>query len=131
MNPEVFLFLIAIIPFGMAVINQHKLKDKQVFLSYLKWTSLVVIIGIVYEFNQISEAKSLSYFLSQMGLLFILFYKLVRIPYNYFLKREPEITDVGEYWIDIIPTVLVLTATVALPFIIDDLIIRKLFESRH
>ena len=131
MNPEVFLFLIAIIPFGMAVINQHKLKDKQVFLSYLKWTSLVVIIGIVYEFNQISEAKSLSYFLSQMGLLFILSYKLVRIPYYHFFKREPEISEYGEYLIDIIPTILVLTATVTLPFIIDDLIIRKLFESRH
>jgi len=129
MNLEVIVFVVAIVPFFWVVIfKQDKLKDNQVFLKCLMWTSLAVIFGIAYEYPLTVGTKSYVYYISQMGFIFVILYKLIRIPYYRIYNREPEIADPTERWIDIIPTVIVFTGTLILPFLIDEMIVQKIME---
>ena len=63
-----------------------------------------------------------------MTLIFLILFKIVRIPYYLIFKREPEINRNPEKWIDIIPTLIVVIGTVVLPLLIDSMIIKKLAE---
>ena len=86
----------------------------------------ILIFGIVYEHYFVTANKSLVYFGSQMTLIFIILYKIIRIPYYWIFKREPEINQYPEQRIDIIPTLIVVMGTVILPFLIDSMIIQRI-----
>lgn len=110
----------------IAIFDQQNLKYKNVFTKYLLISIGVLVLGILYDFLLEKENKSLVYFSSQMTITFLLLYKLIRIPYYLIFKREPEISKMPKNKIDIIPTLIITTGTLALPFIIDTYIIQKI-----
>ncbi|AUC80626.1 hypothetical protein CW733_00135 [Lacinutrix sp. Bg11-31] len=63
-----------------------------------------------------------------MTLIFLILFKIIRIPYYLIFKREPEINQYPEKLIDIIPTLIVVMGTLILPFLIDSIIIQKIME---
>ena len=129
MNIEKIIYFLLFIPFlWLLIFDQQKLKLKKVFLKYLLISIGILILGIVYEHFFTADNKSLVYFGSQMTLIFIILYKIIRIPYYWIFKREPEINQYSEKKIDIIPTLIVVMGTVLLPFLIDSIIIQKIME---
>lgn len=129
MNIEKIIYFLLFIPFlWLLIFDQQNLKLKKVFLKYLLISIGILILGIVYEHFFTAANKSLVYFGSQMTLIFIILYKIIRIPYYWIFKREPEINKHSEKKIDIIPTLIVVIGTVLLPFLIDNMIIQKIME---
>ena len=129
MNIDKVIYFLLFIPFLWIIIfDQEKLKYRTVFFKYLLISIGILIIGIVYQKYSDTEDKFLVYFGSQMTLIFLILFKIVRIPYYLIFKREPEINRNPEKWIDIIPTLIVVIGTVVLPLLIDSMIIKKLAE---
>ena len=129
MDIEKIIYFLLFIPFlWLLIFDQQKLKRKKVFLKYLLISIGILILGIVYEHYFTTADKSLVYFGSQMTLIFLILYKIIRIPYYWIFKREPEINQYPEKRIDIIPTLIVVMGTVLLPFLIDSMIIQKIME---
>ena len=120
---KVIYFLLFIPLLWIVIFDQEKLKYRSVFFKYLLISIIILIIGILYQKYANTEDKSLVYFGSQMTLIFLILFKIVRIPYYLIFKREPEINQYPEKWIDIIPTLIVLIGTILLPFLIDSLIV--------
>ncbi len=129
MDIDKIIYFLLFIPFlWLLIFDQQKLKNRTVFLKYLLISIGVLIFGMLYDHYFAKDNKSLGYFGSQMTLIFLILYKLIRIPYYLIYKREPEISRVPEKKIDIIPTLIVLTGTMVLPFLIDSLIIQKMLK---
>jgi hypothetical protein len=129
MDIDKIIYFLLFIPFlWLLIFDQQKLKNRTVFLKYLLISIGVLVFGILYDHYLAKDNKSLVYFGSQMTLIFLILYKLIRLPYYLIYKREPEISRVPEKKIDIIPTLIVLTGTMVLPFFIDNLIIQKMLE---
>ena len=129
MNFEIIAFIIVFAPlFWIETFKQEKLKDNKVFLRCLLLSIFVMAFGIVYEYKLTNMEKSFVYFFSQMTFIFVILYKLIRIPYFKIYNREPEIADPPEKWIDIIPTIIICTGVLLLPFIIDSYIIQKILD---
>lgn len=127
MNLDLIVYFVFFIPLlWIAIFDQQNLKYKNVFTKYLLISIGVLVLGILYDFLLEKENKSLVYFSSQMTITFLLLYKLIRIPYYLIFKREPEISKMPKNKIDIIPTLIITTGTLALPFIIDTYIIQKI-----
>ena len=129
MNIDKVIYFLLFIPFlWILVFDQEKLKFRTVFLKYLTISIGILIIGILYQKHSETEDKFLVYIGSQMTLIFLILFKIIRIPFYLIFKREPEINRNPEKWIDIIPTLIVIIGTVVLPFLIDNVIIKKLTE---
>jgi len=129
MNIDKILYFLLFIPFiWILLFDQENLKNKKVFIKYLLISIGILIFGIIYQKTSITENKSLVYYGSQMTIAFILIYKLIRIPYYWIFKREPEISQYPDRFIDIIPSLIVIIGTVGLPYLIDILIIQKVIE---
>lgn len=129
MEIDKIIYFILFIPFlWLLIFDQQKLKNKNVFLKYLLISIGVLLFGILYDHYLAKDNKSLVYFGSQMTLIFLLLYKLIRIPYYLIYKKEPEISRFPEKKIDIIPTLIILAGTMVLPFLIDGLIIQKILK---
>ncbi len=127
MNIDLIIHFIFFIPLlWIAIFEQQNLKYKNIFLKYLIISFGVIFLGILYDTFLAKENKSIVYFSSQMTLTFLLLYKLIRIPYYLIFKREPEISKLPKNKIDIIPTLIITTGTLGLPFIIDTYIIQKI-----
>lgn len=125
---KIIYFLLFIPLLWLLIFDQQKLKNRTIFLKYLLISIGVLVFGILYNHYFAKGNKSLVYFGSQMTLIFLILYKLIRIPYYLIYQREPEISKVPEKNIDIIPTLIVLTGTMILPFLIDSLIIQKILK---
>ena len=129
MNFEIIAFIVVLVPFfWVLMFKQEKLKNDNVFLRYLLLSILVMGFGILYEYELTNMEKSMVYFISQMTFIFVVLYKIIRIPYYLIFKREPEISEYPEKWIDYIPTLIVALGTLILPFLIDTFIIQKIIE---
>lgn len=127
MDFEIVIYIIILIPLlWLVVFDQQKLKERKVFRKYLMISIGMVILGFVYDLYVVEENKSIVYFGSQMTLVFLLLYKIIRIPYHWFYKREPEITRSPDYIADFIVSLIIFSGTIVLPFLIDMLIIQKL-----
>ena len=117
------------IPFvWILIFDQQKLKYRTVFVKYLLISIGILIIGILYQKYSETENRFLVYIGSQMTLIFLILYKIIRIPYYLIFKREPEINRSPEKWIDIIPTLIVILGTVVLPILIDSMLFKKVTE---
>lgn len=82
MNFDIIIYFIFFIPlFWVMVFDQQKLKNKNVFLKHLLISIGVLVAGILYNHYFAKENKSFAYFGSQMTLIFLILYKLIRIPY--------------------------------------------------
>ena len=97
-------------------------------MKYLLISIGVMVFGIMYDHYFVKDSRSLVYFGSQVPLIFLILYTIIRIPYYLIFKREPEISQYPEKLIDIIPTLIVVTGTVILPFLIDSMIIQKVIK---
>ena len=129
MNIDKIIYVLLFIPFlWILIFDQQKLKKRTVFIKYLLISIGILIIGIFYQNYSETENRFLVYIGSQMTLIFLILYKLIRIPYYLIFKREPEINRNPEKWIDIIPTLLVIIGTVILPILIDSMIFKKVTE---
>ncbi|MEP1487241.1 MAG: hypothetical protein ABJK28_02305 [Algibacter sp.] len=129
MNIDKVIYFLLFIPFfWILVFDQEKLKYQTVFIKYLIISIGILIIGILYQKYSLTEDKFLVYIGSQMTLIFLILFKIVRIPYYLIFKREPEINRNPEKWIDIIPTLIVIIGTIALPLLLDSIIFKKLTE---
>ena len=125
MNIDKVIYFLLFIPFiWILVFEQEKLKYRAVFLKYLIISIAVLIIGLLYQKYSKTEGKFLVYIGSQMTFTFLILYKIIRIPYYLIFKREPEINQYAEKWIDIITTLIVVIGTVALPALINNLLFK-------
>ncbi len=125
---NVLYFLLFIPLVYIIVFDQEKLKYKTVFITYVLISIGILIIGILYQTYSSTENKLLVYMGSQMTLIFLILFKIVRIPYYMIFKREPEISEHPKKWIDIIPTIIVIISTIILPFLIDSYILKNVVE---
>lgn len=126
MDIDTIIYFLLFIPFfWLLIFDQQKLKSKTVFFKYLLISIGILIFGVLYDLYFSKGNKSLVYFGSQMSLIFLILYKIIRIPYYLIYKREPEISRWPEKNIDIIPTLIIMTGTMVLPFLINSLIIQK------
>ncbi len=124
-----FLSFILSIPFFWVFLFDHQnLKKRSVFINYLLISIVDLFFGISYDYFYVENENSFVYFTSQMSLIFIILYKLIRIPYYQIFRREPEISKYPKYLIDIVPTLIVLTGTIILPFLIKDFIVKKILN---
>jgi hypothetical protein len=129
MTTDKIIYFLLFTPFIWIIIfDQEKLKYRTVFLRYILISIVILIIGILYQKYSGTEDKILVYFGSQMTLIFLILFKIIRIPYYLIFKREPEISQNPENFIDIIPTLIVVIGTLILPFLIDSMIIQKITE---
>ena len=126
MYTDKVIYFLLFIPFlWLLIFDQQKLKIKNVFLKYLLISIGILIFGILYDHYFATKNKSPVYFGSQMTLIFLILYKIIRIPYFLIYKREPEITWQSKFTIDVAITLIVLMGTIVLPFLIDSLMIHK------
>ncbi|GAB5399212.1 MAG: hypothetical protein Aureis2KO_07970 [Aureisphaera sp.] len=118
------------IPFGwILVLDQQKLKYRSVFIKHLLISIVVLIAGILYQKYAETENKFLVYIGSQMTFTFLILFKIVRFPFYILFKREPEISaGGGEKWPDLIVSLIVISATLAIPLLIDSLFFKKLLD---
>jgi hypothetical protein len=129
MNIDKILYFLLFLPFiWLLVFDQENLKKKNVFIKYLLISIGILILGIIYQRLSNTENKSLVYFGSQMTIIFLILYKVIRIPYYWIFKREPEISKYPEKLVDIIPTLIVIIGTIGLPLLIDIMVKQKLIQ---
>ena len=127
MDFDKVIYLILFIPFlWVLIFEQQNLYKKKVFIKYLSIAIFILILGIVYKNYSNTPNKELVYLGSQMTLMFLILYKIIRIPYYWIFKREPEISRWPEKNVDIIPTIIVAFGSMVLPFLIDIFIIQKI-----
>ncbi|MEO8237010.1 MAG: hypothetical protein ABI793_14525 [Flavobacterium sp.] len=125
MNIDILLYVIFIIPLFIAGFQIEKLNQKRIFIIWISIAFLLIIIGIMIENNSNNEMRNISYFGSQMLLVFLIIQKLTRNIYFKIFKREPELGKFPKYKIDYIYTFLLQIGTIILPFVIDSYIFKK------
>ena len=129
MNIDKIIYFLSFIPFAWILFfDQQKLKYRTVFIKYLIISIGILIFGILYQKYSETENRFLVYIGSQMTLIFLILYKIIRIPYYLIFKREPAINRSPEKWIDIIPTMIVIMGTIILPILIDSMLFKKVTE---
>ncbi|WP_262733135.1 hypothetical protein [Gaetbulibacter sp. NE] len=129
MNIDKIIYVLLFIPFlWILIFDQQKLKKRTVFIKYLLISIGILMIGILYQNHSETENRFLVYIGSQMTLIFLILFKIIRIPYFMIFKREPEFNAYGGKWIDKIITLIITIGTVALPLLIDSMIFKKVTE---
>lgn len=117
------IYILILLPIILILVRDQKnLHKKEVFWKYFMLASAILILGVLYRYYIDTENKDLVYFGSQMTIIFLILYQLVRVPYRRYYNREPEISRYPKHRIDIVPTLIVLTLTMILPYLIDFLI---------
>lgn len=79
-------------------------------------------IGFLFEYYNRNNIKNVSYFGSQMPLLFLIINKIIREIYFNIFKREPEYGKNPKHKIDYIFSLILFISIITLPFLIDNLI---------
>lgn len=126
---EILIYILLFFPFlWLLMFDQQKLNRNNVFIRYLMISIAILVFGIVYDNFIANGTKSLVYFGSQMTFIFLVLYKIIRVPYYMIYKREPEISRRPDKRIDIIPTLFIFTGTMILPFLIDSMIVQKILK---
>ena len=126
---ETIIYILLFFPFlWLLMFDQQKLNRDYIFIKYLMISIVILIFGIVYDNFIANGSKSLVYFGSQMTLIFLVLYKIIRVPYYMIFKREPEISRTPDKKIDIIPTLFIFAGTMILPFLIDSMIVQKILK---
>ena len=122
---DIIAVLIISIPFlKMMVFDQDELNEKKQISIYLFIGILSWVIGIIYFQISSTEDKWFVYFCSQLTLFFLILFNVVAIPYRKVFKRNPEISEIPDKFIDIIPTLIVTMGTVLMPLFLDAYLIK-------
>jgi uncharacterized membrane protein YozB (DUF420 family) len=120
-----------LIPLGWIILfRQQKLQFKKEYLIYLSVAITFAILGVVFIYKNNLHTQRLSYYGSQIMLIFLILYKILRSIYYPIFKREPEFSRSPKNKIDIIYTLIVFAGMITLPFIIDDFIVQRLLKIR-
>lgn|GEM_PF-1143436 len=126
MNKDLFLYLLYFIPlFWAVVIDQEKLRYRNVFFKHLFISLLLLSFGALPELYEDKEPKSLSYFGSQMLFTFLMLYKIIRTIYVRIYQEEPEFSETAEKFRDKIATGILYIGMISVPFLIDEYIVQK------
>lgn len=125
MNIDILLYIIFTIPIFIVGFQIEKLRQRKVFFVWISIAISILIIGIMIEDDSNNEMRNISYFGSQMLLIFLLIQKITRNIYFKIFKREPEFGKFPKYKIDYIYTFLICAGTMVLPFLIDSYISKK------
>ena len=130
MNWDIFLYILFLIPLGWVVFQQEKLQFSKQYLIYLTIAVAFTILGVAFIYNNNLRTQRLSYYGSQMMLIFLILYKILRNIYYPIFKREPEFSMIPRNKIDIVYTLIIFSGLISLPFIIDDFIVQRLLKIR-
>lgn len=126
---NLLFFLLMVVPYGWVVVRQDKLKERKVFITVLGISILLLTLGILYQRYSETDNKFLVYIGSQMTFVFVVLYKLIRIPFYHLFKREPEISSgEGSGLKDFIPSLIVLLGSLAIPLLVDHFFFKRLLE---
>ncbi|MNK61665.1 hypothetical protein D3C87_808280 [compost metagenome] len=128
MNFDLLLYIIFQIPLAFIVFKQDQLHKPGVLLKFFSFSLILLIAGALLFYDKNSSLQKLTYFGSQTSLIFLFLYKIIRNIYYPIFLREPEISKTPKHKIDIIPTLIIFTGTISLPFIIDIFLVQKLID---
>ena len=125
MDFDLLIYIIFQIPLASIIFKQDQLYKPKVLLKFFSFAIVLLLLGTLL-YNKNSSIQKLSYFGSQTSLVFLFLYKIIRNIYYPIFLREPEFSKAPKYKIDIIPTIIIFTGTITLPFIIDIFFIQNL-----
>ena len=126
---NLLFFLLMAVPYGWVVVKQDKLKDRKPFVTAVCISLAVLVLGVLYQKYSQTDKRFLVYIGSQMTFVFVILYKLIRIPFYRFFKREPEISAGGYAgYADFIPSLIVLIGSLVIPLLIDHFFFKRLLE---
>lgn len=125
MNFDLLIYIIFQIPLVFIIFKQDQLHKPKVLLKFFAFATFLLLLG-AFLYNKNSSIQKLGYFGSQTSLIFLFLYKIIRNIYYPIFLREPEFSKAPKYKIDIIPTIIIFTGTITLPFIIDTFFIQNL-----
>jgi len=126
MNFDLLIYIIFQIPLVFIIFKQDQLHKPKVLLKFFAFAIVLLLLGTFFLYNKNSSIQKLGYFGSQTSLIFLFLYKIIRNIYYPIFLREPEFSKAPKYKIDIIPTIIIFTGTITLPFIIDTFFIQNL-----
>ncbi len=126
MNFDLLLYIIFQIPLVFIIFKQDQLHKPYVLLKFFAFALALFVAGAYFFYDKYSSMQKLPYFGSQTSLIFLFLYKTIRDIYYPIFLREPEFSKAPKHKIDIIPTLIIYTGTIALPYIIDDFLVQKL-----
>ncbi len=129
MDFDLLLYMIFQIPLVFIIVKQDQLHKPDIFLKFFSFALVLFIGGAFFLYDKNSSLQKLAYFGSQTSLIFLFLYKIIRNIYYPIFLREPEFSKTPIHKIDIIPTVIIITGTITLPFIIDTFLIQKLIAT--
>jgi hypothetical protein len=131
LNLDIFLYILFLIPLGWIVLfRQKQLQFRKEYLIYLTIAVTLTILGVTFIYDNNLRTQKLSYYGSQMMLIFLILYKVLRSIYFPIFKREPEFSRTPKNKIDILYTLIIFSGVISLPFIIDDFIVQRLLKIR-
>lgn len=110
--------------------RQEKLQFRKQYLFYLATAVAFTILGVAFIYDNNLRTQKLSYYGSQMMLVFLILYKILRSIYYLIFKREPEFSRTPKNKIDILYTLIIFFGLITLPFFIDDFIVQRLLKIR-
>ncbi|MCL9805503.1 hypothetical protein NAT51_08215 [Flavobacterium amniphilum] len=125
MDIDITLYIIFGIPLFIVGFQIEKLNQKKIFPIWLSIAVLILLLGIAIENNSNNEMRSISYYGSQMLLVFLIIQRITRNIYFKIFKREPEFGRSPKHKIDNIYTLLIAIGTMLLPFLLDAYIFHK------
>lgn len=126
MDFDLLIYIIFQIPLIVIIFKQDQLHKPKVLLKFFIFATLLLLLGAFFLYNKNSSMQKLGYFGSQTSLVFLFLYKIIRNIYYPIFLREPEFSKAPKYKIDIIPTIIIFTGTITLPFIIDTFLFKNL-----
>ena len=128
MNLDKILCIVYGIPIFITLFYDEKLKINKIFLKFLCISILILIIGILIESYQKNEQKSLSYFISQIMFIHIIFQRILRNLFKKIYHKVPKFVRYVGTFEDKIYSIILFFIVVCMPFIIDSFIIEKIFK---
>ena len=128
MKLEILIAMVLMIPAFLVAGERNKLNNKRTYLVYLLISIIILSFGFYLRFNHGNEFLY-AYIVSYMAILYLILEKILGLFFFKITKRYPELSIAPEKSMDIIYNLLVWTGTVILPFIIDQIIVQKFFNS--
>ena len=124
----ILYFAVIAYPLFWMIIKQDQLRKPDFLLKSFLISLILFFAGLFFIYNKKSFVQEISYFGSQTSLVFIILYKVIRDIYYPIFLREPELSKKPSHKIDILPTSIIFTGTITLPFIIDTYVTKPLLN---
>ena len=103
---------------GIAAYNKRKLNNNRTFLMFLALSILQIAGGCWYGLWAHSIIGCYVLGFSQLTLVYLILYRLVRDRYYLIYKREPELTRNATRLVDVVLTLLLSACTILIPYLL-------------